>query len=398
MKNFEFCPSTSIHFGKDVEKKVGSTLAADGAHTVLIVHDSGRFLYDTGLLDNIKKDLETNGLKWIEYGSVKANPSISQAREAIEVCRKEGVDYVLCIGGGSPIDTGKAVCAGMGYDGDVWDLFSTSTAKVDRKRKTPQAVILTIPATGTEASFSTVMRDDETGSKFGMRGGGNFMRPQHAFMNPDLTLTLPLKMTMAGIVDMFSHIIERYFVPVNYGLIDYMGEGAMRAIKHFAYVIKEDPTNYEARSEIMFAGTVAQHNILGLGRGKDGSTHAIGHEISGLYETVHGITLTVIMPYWMEYVYKADVDRFAHYASEVFGIPHFSRNQEDIALAGVRATKKFYQDLQMPTSFKEAGIPTDQFEEIARRAIDTNGGKPIGAFRPLEYEDVLAILNAAKGE
>jgi alcohol dehydrogenase YqhD (iron-dependent ADH family) len=394
MNDFEFCLSTHFVFGKDAEKKAGSILAKEGAHVVLVLHDSGQFLYDSGLLDQVKKNLEESGLKWVEFGNVKPNPEARHVREGLNLCRKEGVDYVLAIGGGSAIDTGKGICAGMSYDGDVWDLF-VGTAKADPARKIPEAVILTYPASGSESGFGTVLGDDVTKQKKGMRGGGNFMRPNYVFMNPELSMTLPVKMTLCGVVDMYSHIVERYFSHMNFGLIDYMSEGAMRAIKHFGYVLRDDPKNHEARGEIMYAGSVAHNDTLGVGRRKDMASHDIGHELSALYDTVHGITISVIMPHWMRYVYKNDVARFARYATEVFQIQSDPAELEKTALAGIDATKVFFEDMLMPTNFKDAQIPTDDLEEIARRAISQHGGKPIGAFMPLGQTDVLSILKAA---
>lgn len=397
MKDFNFCSYTNFIFGKDAEKKTGATLAGDGAHSVLIIHDSGKFLYDSGLLDRVKADLEANGLKWAEFGGVKPNPVVEHVREALQIAKDAQTDYVLAIGGGSVIDSGKAVCAGLAYDGDVWDLFS-GAGKANPARKIKEAVILTYPATGSESAFGTILGNEATGEKKGMRGGGNFMRPAHVFMNPELSMSLPVKMTLCGLVDMYSHIVERYFCHTNYGLIDYMSEGAMRAIKKYGYVLKDDPQNYEARAEIMYAGSVAHNDTLGVGRRKDMASHDIGAELSAMYDTVHGITISVIMPHWMRYVYKSDVNRFVRYAEEVFQIPHFSEDPEQIALAGIDATQKFFEDMLMPTNFKDANIPTDKLEELAKKAIAGHGGNPVGGFQPLNYEDILAILKAAAGE
>lgn len=394
LNDFDFCSYTHFVFGKDAERKVAENIARDGAHTVLIVHGPGRHVNANGMLDNIKADLEGQGLRWLEFSKVKPNPIVENVREAVALAKENQVDYILSIGGGSVIDSGKAIAAGIGYDGDVWDLFS-SMKKTDPARVPHHAVVLTCPATGSESGFGTMLSNDETKQKKGMRGGGNFMRPAFAFMNPELTMTLPVHQTLCGVVDMYSHIVERYFANTGYGIIDYMSEGAMRAIKKFGYVLKDDPTNYEARAEIMYAGSVAHNDTLGVGRRKDMGTHDIGHEISAMYDTIHGETISVLMPSWMRHVYKTDVDRFVRYAEEVFNIPHFSKNPEDIALAGIDATEKFFRDMGMPTSFKEAGIPTDNIEVLAKKAASQRGGNPIGAFKPLYYDDIFAILTAA---
>lgn len=394
LNDFDFCSYTHFIFGKEAERKAAENIAKDGAHSVLIVHGPGRHVNANGMLDNIKADLEAQGLRWVEFSKVKPNPIVENVREAIVLAKENDVDYILSIGGGSVIDSGKAIAAGIGYDGDVWDLFSTMN-KTDPAKVPHHAVVLTCPATGSESGFGTMLSNDETKQKKGMRGGGNFMRPAFAFMDPELTMTLPVHQTLCGVVDMFSHIVERYFANTGYGIIDYMSEGAMRAIKKFGYVLKDDPTNYEARAEIMYAGSVAHNDTLGVGRRKDMGTHDIGHEISAMYDTVHGETISILMPSWMRHVYKTDVDRFVRYAEEVFNIPHFSKDPEDIALAGIDATEKFFRDMGMPTSFKEGNVPTDQIEELARRAASQRGGKPIGAFKPLAYDDILAILKAA---
>ena len=394
LNNFDFCSYTHFVFGRDSERKAGEMIAKDGGHTVLIIHGPGKHVNANGMLDNVKSDIEANGMKWVEYSDVKPNPDVKNVREAIELCRKSGVDYVLSIGGGSVIDSGKAVCAGLAYDGDVWDLFSTMN-KCDPSRKPNHAVILTSPASGSESGFGTMMGNEKTKQKKGMRGGGNFMRVNICFMNPELTMSLPIKQTLCGVVDMYSHIVERYFSNVStYGIIDYMSEGAMKAIKHFGYVLLNDPSNYEARAEIMYAGSVAHNDTLGVGRGKDMGSHDIGHEISAMYDTVHGITISVVMPSWMRHVYKTDVNRFARYAEEVFGIPH-SDDAEKTALAGIDATEKWFKDMLMPTNFKDAGVPTDSIELLAKKASMQRGGHPLGGFQPLYYDDILAILKAA---
>lgn len=394
LQDFEFCLSTHFIFGKDAEKRVGEMLAKAGATTVLLHHGSGKYLYDSGLLEHTIKCLEDAGLRVVELGGVKPNPVISLVREGIALCRKEKVDYVLSVGGGSSIDSGKAIALGVAYDGDAWDLFTTRV-NINPKNKLPQAVILTYPASGSESGFGCMLSNDELKVKVGCKSGGNFMRPNYAFMNPELTYSLSPFLTACGVADMYSHIIERYFSPTNFGMIDYMSEGAMRCMIEYGKRVLENPYNYESRAEIMWAGSVAHNETLGVGRRKDMGTHDIGHEISAMYDTVHGVTISVLMPSWMRYVYKTDVNRFVRYAIEVFKVENDHENPEKVALEGIARTEEFFKLMGLPTSFSEAKIPTDQLEELAKRASLQKGGAPLGFFKPLFEADILAIFKAA---
>ena len=385
LEDFRHHLYTDFVFGKDAEKSVGKEIKRLGGKKVLIMHDSGKFLYDTGLLDNVKGYLKDAGLEYVELGGVQPNPRLSLVRKGIQLCKDEGVDFILAIGGGSTIDTCKAVGVGYYYDGDVWDL-SKDPSKI--KKMLPLAVILTYPATGSESSTGAVISNDDYEQKIKASIGSPLERPTIAFENPELTYTLPKYLTACGVVDMYVHIIERYFSPVTPGCIDYMCEGLFRSLLEFGPKVIEDPMNYENRAEIMWIGTVAHNNTVGVGRPQDWSTHGLGHEISALYDTAHGATLTIVGPSWMKYVYKDNVQRFARYAREVFGIKE--DDDEKAALAGIEATKDFYKRMGMPTSFKDAGLPTDQIDHMAKQAADIKGGV-MGCMKPLRYEDNLEI-------
>lgn len=390
MRDFEFCSYTRFLFGKDAEKKAGETIKAEGAATVMLLHDPGEFLITSGLLPAVIENLQAAGLKVVEKGDVKPNPVIGYVEECLAVAKEEQVDYLLALGGGSVIDTAKAVAAGAGYDGPLWNLFEGGPGKADPEKKIPIAVILTNPATGSESGYGCMIDNPEIQVKGALTGAGNWLRPEICFMNPELTYSLPARLTGMGIVDMFSHAAERYFSGEELGgLMDYMTEGALRYLVENAYKCLENPEDYETRANVMWAGTVAHNDTLGIGRGKDMGTHAIAQVLSAFYDTPHGITISIIMPSWMRCVYKRDVARFARYAREVFGIPD-DVDQEKIALAGIAATEKWFQEMRCPVGFREGGIPAEDVEKIAAKL----GGKA-GRCYPVNAEEILAIVKDA---
>lgn len=390
LQDFRQCLYTDFVFGKDSEKCIGEELKKLGAHTVLVHHDSGRFLYDTGLLENVKTYLTDAGLKVVELGGVKPNPRVSLVREGIELCKKENVDFLLAIGGGSTIDSTKAIAFGMKYDGDVWDLYSGKAVPTDAM---PLAVILTYPATGSESSKGSVITNEELVIKNSC--GAPFIRSALTIMNPELTYTLPPYLTACGVTDMYIHIVERYFVPeTRIGSMDYLCEATMRALLNFGPKVLADPTNYENRAEIMWIGTIAHNDTMGLGRVQDWSSHGMGHEISALYDTAHGATLSIMTPAWMRYVYKQDIPRFVRYATEVFGVEYDPADPERTAIEGINRTEAFFKSLGMPTSFAEANLPTDKIEHMAEQAAALKGGL-LGNFKKLSKDDIVEIYKLA---
>lgn len=383
LNNFRHHLFTEFVFGKDAEKGIGTELKRLGATKVLVMHDSGKFLYDTGLLEAIKGYITAEGIEVFEIGGVKPNPRISKVREGIELCRKEGVDFLVAIGGGSTIDTCKGVGMGYYYDGDVWELTKDPSKA---KKMLPLAVVLTYPATGSESSTSSVFTNDDVTPMVKAGIGTPIERPTISFLNPELTYTLPRYLTACGVADIYMHTIERYFSPINPGCMDYMAEGLLRAIIDIGPKVLAEPDNYEYRAEVMWMGTIAHNDTVGVGRPQDWATHGLGHELSAFYDTAHGATLTITGPAWMKYVYKHNIPRFARYAREVFKIDE--ADDEKAALAGIEATKEFYKSLGLPVSFKDAGLPTDQIELMAERVC---GLKPRGAIIPLTTKDALEI-------
>ncbi len=390
MKDFDFCSYTRFLFGKDADEKLGTVLKENGAETVMLLHDPGKFLYESGLLDRIMGNMVRAGLKVVEMGDVKPNPIIGYVEECKEMALKKGVNYLVALGGGSVIDTAKAVSAGMGYDGDLWDLFEGGPGKADPARKLPVAVVLTNPATGSESGYGCMIDNPELQVKGALTGAGNWLRPEICFMNPELTYSMPPRLTGMGIVDMFSHAAERYFSNAELGsLMDYMTEGLLRYLVENGHLALDDPKDYEARGNIMWAGSVAHNDTLGIGRGKDMGTHAIAQVLRALYDTPHGVTIAIIMPSWMRQVYKRDVKRFARYAEKVFGIEN-NGNDEETALKGIEATEKWFQEMRCPVGFQEAGLPTDELEKIAEMA-----GPRAGRCYPVEGDEILAIVKDA---
>lgn len=390
LKDFDFCLSTHFVFGKDVEQKVGATIKADGATTVMLLHDPGEFLYTSGLLARVMSSLEEAGLRVIEAGEVKPNPLISYAEKQAGICKEEKVDYLVSLGGGSVIDTAKCVSAIVAYDGPVGDLFKFGKGRANPARCIPHAAILTNPATGSESAFTCVMDNDELQVKSGLTGGGPFLRPNYCFMNPELSYSLPPRATGAGIVDMFSHIAERYFCnEPSFGLIDYMAEGAMRYLAENAIRCIENGNDYDVRSNVMYAGSVAHNDTLGVGRAKDMGSHDIAHAISALYDTPHGVTMAMIMPCWMRHTYTRDIERFSRWAVQVWGVDA-SEGKEAACLKGIEAFENWCLSLRCPIGFADANIPADQAEKVIAKAF--NPHKPLGRCYPLNEDDIRAIV------
>ena len=296
MENFEFVSPTHFVFGKGAEEQVGSKLAERGARTVLL-HFGGQSAVKSGLIDRVKASLDAQGIKHVELGGVRPNPEITLAREGIALCKEHDVDWVLAVGGGSVIDSAKAIAVGAHYDGDVWDFFETKRLTDD---VLPIAVVLTIPAAGSEASKNTVVSNDALQMKSGY--ANNAQRPKLAFMNPELTFTLPPFQTAAGLTDMFCHLLERFFddvgaVPVT----DNLCLSLMKTVRAEAPRVMVDPENYDARANVMWAGMLCHQGLAGVGRHEDWATHGLEHELSALYpEITHGAGLAVMFPAWME--------------------------------------------------------------------------------------------------
>ncbi|HOA40537.1 MAG TPA: iron-containing alcohol dehydrogenase [Halanaerobiales bacterium] len=384
MENFEFYSPTRIIFGRGTEEKAGE-LAREYGKKVLL-HYGGGSIKKYGLYDRVVQSLREAGVDFMELGGVKPNPRLGLVQEGIRICRENNIDFILAVGGGSVIDSAKAISLGVPYQGDVWDFFM---GKALPEKNLPVGVVLTIPAAGSEASNSVVITKEEGLLKRSCNNDIN--RPVFAIMNPEISFTLPPYQTASGIVDMMAHIMERYFThQTDVGLTDGLCESLLKAIIKNALIVMEEPENYNARAELMWAGTLAHNGIVGTGRIGDWASHAIEHELSALYDVAHGAGLAVVFPAWMLYVYKHNINRFAQFAVNVFNVDYDYASPEKTALEGIRQLKKFFQRIGMPTSLKELNIPTDSLEEMARKCKRPNQGK-LGYFLPLTEEDILAI-------
>ncbi len=387
MENFVYSSPTKIIFGKGTENKVGSETAKYGKKVLL--HYGGGSIKKYGLYDRVLKSLKDEGLEVIELGGVRPNPRLSLVREGIDICRKEKIDIILAVGGGSAIDSAKTIASGVPYSGDVWDFF---IEKAEMKEKIPVGVILTIPASGSESSNSSVVTNEDGMYKKGFTS--ELLRPEFAILNPEITFTLPPYQTACGSTDMMAHIMERYFTRVkNAELTDRLCEAALKTVVNNTYEALKEPENYAARAELMYAGTIAHNGSLGTGRIGDWASHKIEMEISGIYDLAHGAGLAVIFPAWMKYVYKNDIERFAQFAVRVWNVEPDFNDMEKAALAGIKRMEDFFRETGLPVTLKEASIPYDRLEEMAEKCTEMG---PVGNFVELGKDEVLKILEIAK--
>lgn len=389
MENFDFISPTKIIFGKGTENRVGKEVK-EYSKKILFVYGGGS-IKKTGLYDRVVKSLKDNNVDFIELSGIKPNPRLEPVKKGIKICHDSNINFILAVGGGSVIDTAKAISAGALYDGDVWDFY---IGKSEIKKALPIGVILTIAATGSEASNSSVITNENGWYKKGVNS--DIIRPKFAIMNPELTYTLPPFQTAAGVADIMSHIMERYFTNVkNVDLTDRLCEATLRSVINNAPILKKEPENYDARAEIMWANTIAHNGLLDTGRIGDWGSHKIEHELSGMYDIAHGAGLSIVFPAWMRYVYKHDIEKFVQFAVRVWDVDLSYENQESIAIEGINRLEKFFKSMGLPTSLKDANIPYDKFEEMADKCTQSDK-IPVGHFVQLYKKDVIKIYELAK--
>ena len=387
MQDFIFQNNTKLIFGKDKELLAGQESVKYGKR--ILLHYGGGSIKEIGLYDRVITSLREKGIEIYELGGVKPNPRVSLVREGITLCKEHDISFILAVGGGSVIDSAKAIAIGAKYDGDVWDFYD---GKAEVKDSLPIGVVLTIAAAGSEASNGSVITNEDGWYKRSV--GSPIPRPKFAILNPALTYTLPSYQTACGITDIMSHILERYFTnEKNVDLTDRLCEAALKSIIHHAYTVLEDPTNYEARAEIMLAGTIAHNDSLSTGRIGDWGSHDIEHEISAIYDIAHGAGLAIIFPAWMKYVYKQDVNRFVQFANRVWDVEIDLNHLEKTALEGIKRTEQFFRSIGMPTTLKEANIGEEHLEVMAKKGTAKG---PLGNFVKLYENDVYQILQLAK--
>ena len=388
MNNFQFYSPTEFLFGKDTENSCGEYVKKYGGSKVLIHYGSASAIR-SGLIDRVKASLEKEGISYVMLGGVQPNPRDTKIYEGIELCRKENVDFILSVGGGSCIDSSKGIALGALYDGDFWDFYSH---KATVTKALPIGTILTIAAAGSEGSGASVVTKEDGMLKRDVCS--DLIRPKFSILNPALTETLPAYQTACGATDIMAHVFERYFTnTTEVEVTDRLCEAILLTmIKETPRVIA-DPHNYQARANIMWAGTVAHNDIIGVGRSQDWNSHGIEHELSGLYDCAHGAGLAVIMPSWMEYVCDHNVMRFAQMATRIWGIQMNFENPKETALQGIYAFRKFLHEIGMPINFEELGAKEEDIPVLVEK-FGLGDGKT-GGFMPLSSDDVANIYRIA---
>ena len=392
MLNFDFYAPARILFGKGEEKRIGELLKPHAAKVLL--HYGGGSIKKSGLYDTVVSSLKANGLAFVELGGVKPNPRLSLVNEGISLCKRENVDLILAVGGGSVIDSAKAIAMGVFYDGDIWEVYEEGKA-IDKAL--PVATILTIPAAGSESSGDTVITHEEKQLKYGY--GSPRLRPLLSIMNPELFFTLPKEQLAYGVADMMSHVFERYFTGTTHtDLTDGLCEATLKTLMKNALLANKDMQDYDAWSELGFAGTVAHNGLVGMGRAQDWACHVMEHELSALYDVAHGAGLAVLTPGWMQYVYKDNIGMFVQFAVNVMGVEDSYRDTDAIIEEGIARLKEFFGKLSLPASLAELGIGEDRLEEMAKKATGAAFEEeiPIGGLKKLCWHDVLNIYHLVK--
>jgi alcohol dehydrogenase YqhD (iron-dependent ADH family) len=389
MNNFTFQSATRIVFGKDTECLAGPEVKRHADR--ILLHYGGGSIKKSGLYDRVIASLNESGIEFIELGGVQPNPRVSLVRKGIELCREHDIPFILAVGGGSVIDSAKAIAAGVPYSGDVWDFYS-GEAKIEEAL--PVGVVLTLPAAGSEASSSSVLTNEDGWYKKGT--GSDLIRPQFAIMNPELTYTLPSYQTACGAADIMAHIMERYFTnTADVDFTDRLCEATLKTIIENIPLAIRNPEDYAARSQIMWAGTIAHNGLLGTGREEDWASHAIEHELSALYDVAHGAGLAVIFPAWMSYVCQHNIPRFVQFAVRVWNVEQDFLNPERTARMGIEKTKEFFASIGLPVTLEQLGIKDDRLEEMADRCTN-EGTLTRGSLVKLGKSDIIEIYKLSR--
>lgn len=392
MDDFKYFTPTRYIFGHDAEKNAGSLSAEILGKKVLLVFGQAS-AKKSGLLERIEGYLEDSGVKFYEFGGIRPNPTDGPVREGIRLCRELEITGILVVGGGSAIDTAKAIAAGVTYEGDFWDFFSGKAVPTDAL---PIGVVLTIPAAGSEGSGNSVITKEDELRKVSIRTD-YVLRPKFALLNPELTYGLPPYQTACGIVDMMAHILERYFTPTKGADVsDRVSEGVLKAIIANAPIVMADPRDYNARANIMWAGTLAHNGICGCGKVEDWGCHGMEHEISALYGVAHGAGLSVILLAYMRYVVERKPERIASLGRNVFDLCG-DKPQKELALKAIGEFEKFFKSIGMPLTFSELGVKNPDIDLLVKKVHETKGN-PFGAYYPITPEVSRAIYVNALSE
>ncbi len=387
MNNFSFYSPTYFEFGRNTEEKAGKLVSQFGGKKVLVHYGSGSVVR-SGLLGRVLASLDAENIAHVELGGVMPNPRSGLVYQGIELCRTENVDFILAVGGGSAIDSAKAIAIGVPYEGDFWDFYQGKRIE----KALPVATVLTLAAAGSEASSSSVVTHENGNVKRGT--GSNLIRPVFSILNPELTTTLPAYQTACGATDMFAHVLERYFTNTrDVEITDRLCEGIMLTIISETPKAIANPYDYEARANIMWAGMVAHNDICGVGREQDWSSHQLEHELSALYDVAHGAGLAVMFPAWMKYNLKHDVMRFAQLAVRVFGCQMDFQNPERTAREGIEKFEMFLRSIGMPVRFDELGAKPEDIPTLLQMLKMDN--RTLGSFVKLTVKDAEAIYKLA---
>lgn len=390
MDNFRFQSPTEFIFGRDTQKNTGDALRRYGAQKVMIVYGSDRIKRE-GLFDQIVGSIKDAGLEWVEYGGIAPNPTAASVYEGIAVAVRENVNFILAVGGGSPIDAAKGIALGAVYGGDFWDFYC---GKAQPVAALPVGVVLTIPAAGSEGSGNSVITNEKTHQKISVRYPF-VLRPRFAVMNPELTYSLPWFQTACGIVDMMAHIYERYFSPTEgTQLVDAYSEAILRDVMDQAMTLRLDGENYDARADVMWAGTLAHNGLCGVGKVEDWSSHRMEHEISAFYDVAHGAGLAVIIPAWMTFCAKRNPDKLWRFAINVMSVDPAGKDTEDIIDEGISELKNFYHDMGLTTNLREL-VGKEPDIDMMVESLHRNMGDTLGAYVPLSMYDCREIYKLA---
>lgn len=393
MKDFNYYAPTEVVFGKQSEEKVATLVKKYGGSQVLI-HYGGQSAKRSGLLDKVKRLLTESGVEYVELGGVVPNPRLSKVREGIELCKKHHIDFILAVGGGSVIDSAKAIGYGVCYEGDVWDFY---LGKDDAKACLPIASVLTIPAAGSEMSEASVITNEDGDVKLGY--SNDISRPKFAIMNPERTFTLPPYQTAAGVTDMMMHTMERYFThDDDMTLTDAIAESILRTMKDCIFAVLKNPEDYRNRAQIMWGGSVAHNGLTGCGISDDWATHQLEHELSGMFDVTHGAGLAAIWPSWARYVMDENISRFVRFAVNVMDVPNDLTDPKGTATKGIEAMKRFYHAIGMPINIHELigrDITDEEIKEMVRKC-SRDYTASAGCLKVLKADDMEAIYRMAR--
>ena len=392
MLNFTIHTTTEIVFGRGIEEQIGPKLKEIGAHRVL-VHFGGSSARSSGLLDRVEQSLFHAGLSFIEFGGVEPNPKVAMVRKGIALCQREGIDFILAVGGGSVIDSAKGIGMGVATGRDPWEFASTGTAP---DKTLPVATVLTLAASGSESSNSCVLTNEETREKRGITSQTN--RPRISFLNPENTFSVSKFQTGCGIVDIMMHTLERYLTPAGgeSDITDRLAEGLLIATRDAGRRAIENPNDYEARATLMWAGSVSHNDYTGCGRTRLFPVHKLEHELSAFRDEIaHGAGLSVLFPAWAMYEMERDIPRFAQLANRVLGVEMDFSNPARTAREGICTLKRFFEEIGMPVHMAQLGIKPENYETLAENTLRTVGG-PVKSYSPLDKAAIIEIYRLAE--